>query len=398
MPRKKRMRIGIDLRCLASGRRSGVEEYAVGLLSALFRRDQENEYVLFLNEWRDERIDLSFAEGFSNVSVRRFRIPNKLLNLSLWYFRYPSLDRLIGGTDIFFMPNINFCAVSRKTKLFVTAHDLSFETCPETFSWKQRLWHFFVDPKGLFKRAHRIFAVSNSTRDDLVYRYGIDGHRIEVVRSGVDQRFRECDRNDPNMLAVKEKYGLPYSFILFLGAFEPRKNIIAIIRAYNALRKARHPELSKTALVLAGVSGWKERGMLRAVEHSPFRGNIILPGFVDDDDKPAFYNLASAFVYPSVYEGFGFPALEALACGAPVITSNSSSLPEVVGDAGILIDPHRPDELFRALEAVLLDRKFRQTLRSRGIARAKTFTWDKTAKRVAESFASVSPARRDVVG
>ena len=164
------------------------------------------------------------------------------------------------------------------------------------------------------------------------------------------------------------------------------------------MRTRASPELSKTALVLAGVSGWKERGMLRAVEHSPFRGNIILPGFVDDDDKPAFYNLASAFVYPSVYEGFGFPALEALACGAPVITSNSSSLPEVVGDAGILIDPHRPDELFRALEAVLLDRKFRQTLRSRGIARAKTFTWDKTAKRVAESFASVSPARRDVVG
>ncbi|MEI7749611.1 MAG: glycosyltransferase family 1 protein [Candidatus Moraniibacteriota bacterium] len=391
------MRIGIDLRCLASGRRSGVEEYAIGLLSVLFRVDQANEYVLFLNEWRDEKIDLSFAEGYPNVSVRRFLIPNKLLNLSLWYFRYPKLDRLLGGTDIFFMPNINFCAVSGRTKLFVTAHDLSFEVCPETFSRKQRLWHFFVDPKGLFQRAHRIFAVSNSTRDDLMHRYGIVEHRIEVVRSGVDPRFREYDRNDPNMLAVKEKYGLPYSFILYLGAFEPRKNIVAIVRAYNALRKARHPELSKTALVLAGVSGWKERELLRAVDHSPFRGNIILPGFVEDDDKPAFYNLASAFVYPSVYEGFGFPALEALSCGTPVIASNSSSLPEVVGDAGILIDPHRPDELFRALESVLLDRKLRQTLRARGIARAKTFTWDVAAKRVSEVFASVSLNHHDVI-
>ena len=199
------------------------------------------------------------------------------------------------------------------------------------------------------------------------------------------------------MLAVKEKYGLPYSFILYLGAFEPRKNIVAIVRAYNVLRKARHPELSKTALVLAGVSGWKERELLRAVDHSPFRANIMLPGFVEDDDKPAFYNLASAFVYPSVYEGFGFPALEALSCGTPVITSNSSSLPEVVGDAGILIDPHRPDELFRALEAVLLDRKLRKTIRERGIVRAKTFTWDNAAKRVSEAFASVSPERRDVV-
>lgn len=382
------MRIGIDLRCLTSGRKSGVEEYTVLLLSALFRSDQDNEYVLFLNEWRNGQVDMSFAEGFGNVSVRRFRIPNKLLNFSLWYFRYPKLDRLIGGVDAYFLPNPNFCAVSSRTRLFVTAHDLSFSVCPETFSWKQRLWHFFVNPRALFRRAHRIFAVSSSTRDDLVARYGIPSAKVEVVRSGIDVRFRERNRNDPKMLAVKEKYGLPYSFILYLGAFEPRKNISAIVRAYDALRKARHPELEKTALVLAGVSGWKEDGILRDVEHSPFRGNILLPGFIEDEDKPAFYNLASVFAYPSVYEGFGFPPLEALACGTPVVTSDVSSLPEIVGDAGILVDPHRPDELFRAFEAVLLDRKLRETLRIRGLERARKFSWDDAAKRVLRSFVS----------
>ncbi|NTW30784.1 MAG: glycosyltransferase family 4 protein, partial [Candidatus Moranbacteria bacterium] len=227
------MRIGIDLRCLASGRRSGVEEYVVGLLSALLRSDRENDYVLFLNEWRKKTIDLSWADGFSNVSVRKFRIPNKLLNLSLWYLRYPKLDRLIGGVDAYFMPNINFCAVSSRAKLFVTAHDLSFRICPETFSWKQRLWHAFVDPKELFTRAHRVIAVSKSTRDDLVFRYGIASEKISVVHSGIDARFHAYDRNDPKMLAVKERYRLPYSFILYLGAFEPRKNIVAIVRAYN---------------------------------------------------------------------------------------------------------------------------------------------------------------------
>ncbi|NTW89351.1 MAG: glycosyltransferase family 4 protein [Candidatus Moranbacteria bacterium] len=393
------MRIGIDLRCLASGRRSGVEEYAVGLLSALFRTDSENDYILFLNEWHREAIDLSWAEGFSNVSIRKFRIPNKLLNLSLWYLRYPKLDRLIGGVDAYFMPNINFCAVSAEAKLFVTAHDLSFRICPETFSWKQRMWHAFVDPKGLFKRAYRVIAVSKSTRDDLVFRYGIESEKITVVPSGIDARFHAYDRNDPKMSAVKEKYELPYSFILFLGAFEPRKNIDAIVRAYNALRRAKHPELEKTALVLAGVSGWKGGVISREVEHSPYRGNIILTGFVEDADKPAFFNLASAFVYPSVYEGFGFPALEALACGAPVIASNSSSLPEVVGDAGVLVDPHRPDEIFRALESVLLDRKFRTTLRERGIARSKTFSWDAAAKRVSRLFdTAASPEVSDVLG
>ena len=135
------------------------------------------------------------------------------------------------------------------------------------------------------------------------------------------------------------------------------------------------------------------------MEHSPYRGNIILTGFVEDEDKPAFFNLASAFVYPSVYEGFGFPTLEALACGAPVIASNSSSLPEVVGDAGVLIDPHRPDEIFRALESVLLDRKLRTTLRERGIARSKTFSWDAAAKRISRLFdTAASPEVSDVLG
>lgn len=380
------MRIGVDLRCLASGRRSGVEEYAIGLLSAIFRIDRGNEYVLFFNEWRRTDVDFSWAEGFPNVSVRRFRIPNKLLNLSLWYLRYPKLDRLIGGVDAFFFPNVNFMAVSEGVRVFVTAHDLSFETYPETFSWKQRLWHFILDPRRFFRRAERIFAVSRSTRDDLRTRYGIPEGKVTVIPSGVDPVFRAYDRNDPKMLSVKERYGLPFTFILSLGAFEPRKNQLAAVHAFEAFRHARHPKSEKVSLVLAGISGWKEKELRHAVEHSPFRGSIILPGFIAPEDKPAFYNLASVFVYPSFYEGFGFPALEAMACGTPVIASDSSSLPEVVGDAGVLVDPHRPDDLFRAIEAVLLDRKFASRLGEKGLRRSKDFSWDKAAGAVLGSF------------
>jgi glycosyltransferase involved in cell wall biosynthesis len=371
---------------LADGRRSGVEEYAIALLSELFRIDRKNEYVLFFNAWGDVEPDLSFADGFENVSVRRFRIPNKLLNLSLWYLNWPKLDRMIGGTDVFFLPNINFCAVSDETKLFVTAHDLSFEAYPETFSWKQRVWHYLVNPRRLFRRADRIFSVSRSTKDDLETRYGIRPSKIEVIHSGIDGRFHEYDRNDPKLVAVKEKYALPYQFILYLGAFEPRKNIVSVVRAFTALKKMRHPELEKLSLVLAGVSGWKEDEILEEIGHSPFRGNILLPGFVEDEDKPALYNLASLFAYPSFYEGFGFPPLEALACGVPVVTSSSSSLPEIVDDAGVLVDPHRPDELFRAFEEVLLDKKLRETLHEKGLARAKGFLWGETARRTLAEF------------
>ncbi len=380
------MKIGVDVRCFAEGRKSGVEEYAEALLSELLRIDRENEYVLFFNAWGKVVPDFSWATRYPNVSVRSFRFPNKLLNLSLWYLGWPKLDLLVGGTDVFFLPNINFAAVSDETRLVVTAHDLSFEAYPETFSLKRRLWHFFVNPKKLFRRADMVLAVSESTAADLRSRYRIAPEKIRVVLSGIADRFREMNRNDPSLVHVKGKYRLPYQFILYLGAFEPRKNIVAIVRAYNALRKARHHELEKCDLVLAGVSGWKETALREEIEHSPFRGNIILTGFVDDADKPALYNLASAFVYPSFYEGFGFPPLEALACGVPVITSHSSSLPEIVGDAGVLVDPHKPDELFRALEEVLLDKRLRETLRARGLARAKTFSWEQAAREVLRVF------------
>lgn len=380
------MRIGIDARCFADGRRSGVEEYAEGLLSELFRLDRENEYVLFFNAWKDVIPDFSWATEHPNVSVRVFRIPNKLLNFSLWYFGWPKLDRLIGGTDVFFLPNINFAAVSEKTRLFVTAHDLSFEAYPESFSITRRLWHFFVNPKKLFHDADTILSVSASTESDLRSYYQISPEKIRMIRSGVADRFREISRNDESLVRVKEQYHLPYQFILYLGAFEPRKNIIAVVRAFNALRKARHHELDKCDLVLAGVSGWKDRELYHEIEHSPFRGNIILPGFVADEDKVALYNLASVFVYPSFYEGFGFPPLEAIACGVPVIVSHSSSLPEVIGDAGVLVDPHKPDELFRVLEEVLLDKHLRATLKERGLARAKTFSWEHAAREVLDAM------------
>lgn len=370
------MRIGIDIRSLVAGKRTGVEEYTIGLLRERFRSGSEHEYILFFNAWGKVEPDLAWAETFPNVTVRRFRIPNKLLNLSLWYLRYPKLDRLIGGTDVFFMPNLNFSAFSRETKLIVTAHDLSFEFFPETFSWKQRLWHFAINFRSLLQRADRVIAVSESTKDDLVTRYRIPEAKIEVIHSGIDERFRVMDRNDLSLLAVKKKYGLPYKFILYLGTIEPRKNLDALLSAFEAYqRSAVGEEMMRYELVLAGRPGWNYEELFMAIGHSVYRDKIHLIGFVDDADKPALYNLASLFVYPSFYEGFGFPPLEALRSGVPVIASHSASLPEVVGAAGVLIDPYRPDEIYQAMRNILGDKLYQARLRERALLEREAFTW-----------------------
>ena len=208
------MRIAIDLRCMAEGRRTGVEEYVTGLLRALFEKDDTNEYVLFYNAWRgDLPEDFAWMLRYPNVSVKRFRIPNKLLNGLLWYLTWPKLDVLCDGADIFFMPNLNFAAVSKKAKLVVTAHDLSFESYPETFSWKRRLWHFLVGFRKLCRRAALIIAVSHSTKEDLVSYYRIPERKVVVIHSGLDKEFIRINRNDPELFRVKEKYHLPYRYI-----------------------------------------------------------------------------------------------------------------------------------------------------------------------------------------
>lgn len=382
------MKIGIDIRCLLGGKKTGVEEYTKELLEHLFAEGKEHRFVLFWNAWTLPPCPFDWDKRFANVRLVSYRIPNKLLNFSLWYFSFPALDRLVGGVDVFFLPNLNFVAFSRRAKVVLTAHDLSFEQCPETFSWKRRLWHVFVNFRRLARRANRIIAISESTRDDLVHSAGISKKKIRVVHSGISGRFRKMSRNNPELLAVKNRYNLPYRFILFLGTIEPRKNITSLVRAFDELVKCG--DALDYELVIAGANGWKYHGVFEEINKLSSRRKIHRTGFVRDEDKPAFYNLASIFVYPSLYEGFGFPPLEALASGTPTIVSNTSSFPETVGDAAILIDPLRPDEIFLSLREIIRDRTLLETLANRGEDRAHLFQWKETAKTTLKIFQEIS--------
>lgn len=383
------MLIGIDIRCLVEGRRTGVEEYTINLLNNLFEVDKKNRYVLFLNSFRKPKIDLDQFKKHKNVTVKYFRFPNKLINFLFWYFRWPKIDDLIGGADVVFLPNIIFGAFSRRTKLVLTVHDLSFERHPETFSAKRRFWHIFINPWRLCGQASKIIAVSESSKNDLVEKYGISGDKIRVIYNAVSENFGILDRNNPKLVEVKEKYKLPYKFILYLGTVEPRKNINGIVRAYNRLRKINHPEINKYKLVIAGASGWKQGKISEEIKNSPFSGDIIFAGFIADEDKVAVYNLATLFVYPSFFEGFGFPPLEAMNCGVPVITSNNSSFPEIAGDAAVMVDPDKPDEICQAMKGILLDKKLQEKLRERSVEQAKKFNWKKTAQEFLDTLQNV---------
>jgi len=397
------MVIGIDVRCLAEGRRTGVEEYTLNVLEYLFRIDQKNRYVLFFNSFKKPGIDFAWIKKYPNVSVKIFRFPNKLMNFFLWYFRWPHLDRLIsgpastrgdsstrGGVDIFFMPNINFGSVSKKCQLVLTIHDLSFEKFTETFSWKRRLWHVFVNPRHITRRARKIVAVSHSTKHDLLTLYRTPAEKIETIWSGVNNEFREIDKDNIVLRIVREKYKLPEKFILYFGTIEPRKNIQGLVRAYNEFRimaeKNGNTDLLEYDLVIAGYPGWASDAIYTEIKNSRYQYHIFTIEEVAGDDKVALYNCAAIFAYPSFYEGFGFPALEAMKCGIPTIVSNSSSLPEVVNSGALLVDPDKPSELCDIMSEVLSSPELHAKLKKAGLERSQEFRWEKTAEKMLAMF------------
>ncbi len=382
------MKIAIDIRCLARGGRTGVEEYILQLLYNIFEIDKDNEYILFLNAYKKIKLDLSWINKYPNVRLKKFHWPNKLLNFLFWYFNWPKIDRMVGGADVVFFPNIIFGSVSKKARVVLTIHDLSFEKFPEYFSMKRRWWHIFVNPRRICIKSDNIISVSKSTSADIAKIYGIDNKKIQTIKNSIPEHFRVIDKNNKILIEVKDKYSLPFKFILFLGTIEPRKNIVGLIRAYNELQKFAEEnddeDLKKYKLVIAGTKGWLNEAIFNEVRKSENKDKIMISGFIDDKDKTVIYNLASVFVYPSFYEGFGFPPLEAMSCGVPVITSNSSSLPEICNSSALMIDPDKPEEIFESLKILLLNREFRENMIKKGIENAKKFSWKKSAKETLE--------------
>jgi glycosyltransferase involved in cell wall biosynthesis len=225
--------------------------------------------------------------------------------------------------------------------------------------------------------------VSETTRRDVVTRYGIPPERVRVVYHGVNPRFK------PVRLAasqqIKDKYQLPDQYILAVGTIEPRKNLVVLLEAYHVLRQ-HNPDLQ---LVIAGKRGWHSEPFFERLQTLGLTDQVKLLGFVPDEDLPALYNFAEAFAFPSIYEGFGLPVLEAMACGTPVVCSNTSSLPEVAGEAALLLAPTDTRGWSTALQQVLDNPALRADLRQRGLRQAAQFTWAETAQQTLALYRTV---------
>jgi len=390
------MNILIDINPLKQKNLSGVGKYLQEVLSRLLILDKDNQYFLFSygRKNKDLAINLPTAQ---NIHYIHRQIPSKLI-LILSFFGLFKLDVFksdgkIIKADLVWLPNLGIANLKfKETRLITTIHDLSFQIYPQFFNFKRRLWHFLVRPRQVIKRSDKIIAVSENTALDIQNIYQVPQNKIMVMNLGVDQRYRILERSELEI--VKSKYNLKRDFILFLGTKEPRKNILSLLKAFKKFQS------SDLELLIVGGRGWKEkrwRAFYEDLEEN-IKSRIKIIDYIREEDLPALYNLAKIFVWPSFYEGFGLPVLEALACACPVITANNSSLPSVVKDRALLIEAFNVNNLFSAMYSLLKNKElynfYKNSPRFAGEA-GKEFdqnyysNWDKSAEKLLNLFKKV---------
>jgi glycosyltransferase involved in cell wall biosynthesis len=382
------VRIGIDYTS-AVFQGAGIGRLTRNIVDGLAQIDEQNEYVLLVQGRGSSRQAQSTGIRNAALGTRspNFRQVRTWINERWWHriwFRLHlplAVEWAIGQVDLFHSPDFTLPPVRRGTRTIVTVHDLSFVRMPECFE-PALLAYLMANVPRAIARADWILADSESTRQDLVALLDAPADRISVIYPGIEPRFHAITDADV-LQRVRTRYDLPERFVLSVGTVQPRKNYVGLMRAF-----ARLPE-SNVSLVIAGGRGWLSDDIYRAVEELGLDARVRFLGFVDDVDLPALYSMAALFALPSLYEGFGIPLLEAMACGTPVIAADNSSLPEVVGDAGILVDAHDTDALAQAMQQLLEDTEQQQRLARRGRARARQFTWRHAAEQLLSTYRRV---------
>jgi glycosyltransferase involved in cell wall biosynthesis len=379
------MRIAIDY-TPAVHQRAGIGRYTRELIQALSHLDTENQYSLLVlgragARFTPARLPANFRLRFAPISDRWATVLWYRMNLPL------PVDIFTGRAELFHGPS--FTLPPSLAPSLLTVHDLSFLRYPQGAHPALLAWLTKAVPRSL-DRSHHVLADSESTRADLIELMQVPAHRIAVVGAGVEERFQPV--TDPKTLAeIRTRYRLPDRFILSVSTLEPRKNFTGLIAAYDSLATAAgKSSVADLHLVIAGGKGWLYDDIFAAAKASPAQDRIHFAGYVADEDLPAVYSLATLFAFPSHYEGFGIPVLESMACGTPVVCANNSSLPEVAGDAALLIEATDTEALADAMWQLLADTSLRERLVLKGYDQAKRFTWEKAARRLLNVYRQVA--------
>ncbi|MBU4483158.1 MAG: glycosyltransferase family 4 protein [Actinobacteria bacterium] len=378
-------RIGIDISTLLNhGPNIGAGRYIINLVRNLLEIDNKNTYVLTGRYTSTEYLEIAYnlKKDFENnkIELKFYGTPQK--KLDLWNrLKFPPIEFLGFKADILHCPDYLIPPTLNKN-IVLTIHDLAFIRFPQ-FNFPWFIKKYTIEVKRNAKRAKKIIADSQSTKNDIVNFFNINPSKVSVVRLAADAFFRKLPSKEKGK-GVLKKYNIDKKYILSVGTIEPRKNFTTLIKAFNIAKKRNAGFGYK--LVIAGRTGWKSEATYTEREASPYKDDILFIGKVSDEDLLQIYNQAELFVYPSLFEGFGLPPLEAMSCGLPVMASDSSSLKEVVGDAGILVPSEDHREISRQILYVLKNEKLKEELKKKSLIQARKFNWTKTAEKTLDIY------------
>ncbi len=343
---KNRKKIGIISYSL-NGNKTGVGQYLNNLLECIFKIDDENEYIL-----------INYKDNSFKFNVKTKKIVDYLYkyflhkSIHLWYLMVPRKTRK-NNFDLIFSPAHIPTFFRFSSAYILTVCDIIPILFPNTGWLGKSVYYKLTLPRSL-KCADEIIVISQSTKNDLIEHLNIPKEKIRVIYLAANENYKQLPKED--VFRIKAKYNLDFQFILHVGDLDSRKNVLGLINAFRSVKR----KMISHKLVLTGRK--VPKNVIKEIEKLNLNKDVIFTGYVPDEDLPALYNAADLFVYPSIYEGFGLPPLEAMACGTPVITSNVSSLPEVVGDAGIMVDPYNITNITAAMEQILTDDELKNSL------------------------------------
>lgn len=379
------MRIGIDCRTILEpqlGEKAGVGHYTYHLVRSLLSHDKENEYVLFFGHQRPN----PFVElERPNVTIKRFPFARykKFLPFSYSHLLIAAVIKQ-ARLDVFHAP-ANTLPLSYTGRSVITVHDLAIYKHPKWFPGQVFSTKVLV-PQSL-KKANRIIAVSQSTATDIQQLFKVPEGKIEVIPEGVEIEF--LDLKDKN-IDVRRKFGLGKHYLVYVGTLEPRKNLERLVTVFGKLRQSLSGPYRDIQLALAGAPGYRSDQLKKTIAANKLTRYVRLLGYVTQNEKYRLIQNARAFVFPSLYEGFGLPVLEAMALGTPVLTSNNSSLPEVAGGAAAMVDPTDDDSLYVGLKNIVEHEDLRQRLIKAGTQQVKQFHWATMAEKTLAVYRQVA--------